>query len=111
MDTFRKLLRILLNLLIPVCGITLVVWLTPKALRFFSPFVIGGVLALIANPLVRFLERRVKMRRKFGTVLIISGVLALLIGGGSLLCVRLGRELFSFLTDLPGVLEHASQQM
>ncbi len=111
MDSFRKLLRILLNLLIPVCGITLVFWLTPKALRFFSPFVIGGVLALIANPLVRFLERRVKMRRKFGTVLIIGGVLALLIGGGGLLCVRLGRELFSFLTDLPGVLEHASQQM
>lgn len=111
MDTFHKLMRILLNILIPVCTIVLIFWLTPKALRFFSPFVVGGVLALIANPLVRFLERKVKMRRKFGTVLIIGGVLALVIGGGGLLLVRLGRELFSFLTDLPAVLESVGRQL
>ena len=63
MATFRKLARIILNILIPLAAIGLTVWLLPKTLGFFSPFVAGGVIALIANPMVRFLERKVKMRR------------------------------------------------
>lgn len=111
MTTFRRLARIILNILIPLGTIALTVWLLPKALRFFSPFVAGGIIALIANPLVRFLERKVKMRRKFGTVLIIGGALALVIGGGGLLLTRLARELFSFLGDLPQVLDGVSGQV
>lgn len=111
MATFRKLARIVLNILIPLVTIGLIVWLLPKTLGFFSPFVVGGVIALIANPMVRFLERKVKMRRKFGTVLIIGGVLALVILGGGALLMRLARELFAFATDLPQVLDNVSSQL
>jgi sporulation integral membrane protein YtvI len=107
----RELTRIVLNILIPLGSIGLTAWLLPKLLRFFSPFVVGGIIALIANPLVRFLERKVKMGRKYGTALTIGGVLALVIVGGGLLLMRLGRELFSFLTDLPAVLENVGDQL
>lgn len=111
MATFRKLARIILNILIPLITIGLIIWLLPKALGFFSPFVVGGIIALIANPMVRFLERKVRMRRKFGTVLIIGGVLALVIVGGGFLVVRLLRELFSFVADLPQVLDSVGGQL
>ena len=50
----RRILRILLNILVPAAEILLVcvggLWL----LRFFLPFVIGWLIAMVANPLVKF---------------------------------------------------------
>lgn len=43
------------------------------------PFVVGWILALLANPLVRFLERRVKLVRRHGSMLIIIAALAIVI--------------------------------
>ena len=51
-----------------------------KLLGFFMPFVIGWIIALIANPLVKFLERHLKLVRRHGSMVIIVGVLILVIG-------------------------------
>ena len=111
MDTLRRLARILLNILIPRVVIGLIIWLLPRVLGFFAPFVVGGIIALIANPMVRFLERKVRLRRKFGTVLIIGGALALVIIGGYAVISRLVRELAGFISDLPSVLESVGDQL
>ena len=111
MDTLRRLARILLNILIPLVVIGLIIWLLPRVLGFFAPFVVGGIIALIANPMVRFLERKVRLRRKFGTVLIIGGALALVIIGGYAVISRLVRELAGFISDLPSVLESVGDQL
>ncbi len=111
MDTLRRLARILLNILIPLVVIGLIICLLPRVLRFFAPFVVGGIIALIANPMVRFLERKVRLRRKFGTVLIIGGALALVIIGGYAVISRLVRELAGFISDLPSVLESVGDQL
>ena len=55
----KRYLRMILNIVIPFLGLCLVIFLGPRLLRFFMPFVVGWILALLANPLVRFLERRV----------------------------------------------------
>ncbi len=111
MKTVRRLIRIALNILIPLVTIGLILWLLPRLLSFFAPFVVGGIIALIANPMVRFLERKVRLRRKFGTVLIIGGALALVIIGGYAIISRLVRELAGFLSDLPSVLESMGDQL
>ena len=67
------------------------------------PFVVGWILALLANPLVRFLERRVKLVRRHGSMLIIIAALAIVIGlfyGAGLLVYR---EMGSFLADAPEI--------
>ena len=72
-------------------------------LHFFMPFVVGWILALLANPLVRFLERRVKLVRRHGSMLIIIAALAIVIGlfyGAGLLVYR---EMGSFLADAPEI--------
>lgn len=111
MSKHRSLLQIILNIVIPLIGIGLVVWLLPKILYFFMPFVIGGIIALIANPLVRFLEHKIRIRRKFGMVLIIGSVLALVIGGAYLLLSWIAREIVSFVGALPDIMTGVSAQM
>ena len=52
----KRYLRMILNIVIPFLGLCLVIFLGPRLLRFFMPFVVGWILALLANPLVRFLD-------------------------------------------------------
>ena len=78
----RRYARLILNIVIPAVEILLVCLLGPKLLKFFMPFVIGWIIAMIANPLVRFLESKVKLVRKHSSALIVIAVLALIIGLG-----------------------------
>ena len=97
----KRYLRMILNIVIPFLGLCLVIFLGPRLLRFFMPFVVGWILALLANPLVRFLERRVKLVRRHGSMLIIIAALAIVISlfyGAGLLVYR---EMGSFLADAP----------
>ena len=99
----KRYLRMILNIVIPFLGLCLVIFLGPRLLHFFMPFVVGWILALLANPLVRFLERRVKLVRRHGSMLIIIAALAIVIGlfyGAGLLVYR---EMGSFLADAPEI--------
>ena len=72
--------KIVVNLLLCILVAVLVIWLGPKLLSFFLPFVIALIVSAIANPLVNFLERKVKILRKYSSAVIIVCVLALLFG-------------------------------
>lgn len=99
----ERCFRMILNIVIPLLGLCLVIFLGPRLLHFFMPFVVGWILALLANPLVRFLERRVKLVRRHGSMLIIIAALAIVIGlfyGAGLLVYR---EMGSFLADAPEI--------
>ena len=72
--------KIVVNLLLCILAAVLVIWLGPKLLSFFLPFVIALIVSAIANPLVNFLERKVKILRKYSSAVIIIFVLALLFG-------------------------------
>lgn len=97
----RRYARLILNIVIPAAEILLVCLLGPKLLKFFMPFVIGWMIAMIANPLVRFLESRVKLVRKHSSVLIMVAVLALIIGLGYFLISRLVMQAAELAKDLP----------
>lgn len=101
MKSWVKYVRILTNLVIFLVLAALVVWLGPRLLMFFMPFVLGWIISLIANPLVRFLEKHVKIVRKISSVIIIIGVLALVCLGGYALISFLARQIAGFLSNLP----------
>jgi len=71
-------LKIVVNLILCILTAVLVIWLGPKLLSFFLPFVIALIVSAIANPLVNFLEKKVKILRKFSSAVIIVFVLAIL---------------------------------
>jgi len=70
--------KIVVNLILCILAAVLVIWLGPKLLSFFLPFVIALIVSAIANPLVNFLEKKVKILRKYSSAVIIVFVLAIL---------------------------------
>lgn len=70
--------KIVVNLVLCILAAILVIWLGPKLLSFFLPFVIALIVSAIANPLVNFLEKKVRILRKHSSAVIIVLVLAVL---------------------------------
>lgn len=71
-------IKIVVNLILCTLTAVLVFWLGPKLISFFLPFVIAIIVSAIANPLVNFLEKKVKILRKHSSAVIIILVLAVL---------------------------------
>ena len=111
MQDRKRILRILLNILVPVAGIVLVCTLGPWLLKFFMPFVIGWCIAMIANPLVRFLEKRLKLVRRHSSVLIVVLVLAVVIGLVYFLISRLFLEMAGLIKDLPQLYQAGKEEV
>lgn len=99
MDTKHK--KTVINLILYFVGILLVCYFAPKLLRFFMPFVLGWIIAWIANPLVRFCENKLKIVRKHGSLVVIVGVLALVFTGGYFLISWGVQEVIAFGKSLP----------
>lgn len=99
----RQICRLLLNVLIPALGWFLLCFLGPRFLKFFMPFVIGWVIAMLANPLVRFLERRIRLVRRHSSIVIVVSAIALVVGLLYLIVSRSARLLWSFIQDVPAL--------
>ena len=69
------------------------------------PFVIGWILAMLANPIVRFMERHLKIVRKHGTVVVIIGALALVILMLYIAGVNVVRQIGDLIADIPQIIE------
>ncbi len=99
----KKILRLILRILLPASGWLLLCFFGPRLLKFFMPFVIGWLISMLANPLVRFLERKLCLVRKHSSMVIVAGALALVIGLIYLAVSNGARLLWSFTKDLPGL--------
>ncbi len=111
MERLTRILRYLLNIWLPVFGWLLAIFLGPKVLGFFMPFVTGWILASLANPLVRFLEDHLKILRKHSSVAIVVMVLAGVIGLFYLLVSRLVYEVAELTRDIPALYELAKAEV
>lgn len=101
--SMKKYVKAFLNLLITAFILLAVVFLLPRAIVFFMPFVIGWIIALIASPLVRFLEEKLKIKRKISGAVVIILVIGLVVLIAYLIGGKLIRELMGFIEDLPGL--------
>lgn len=75
-STGRENLKLIVNIMVSLVILLLCIFLVPRLVLFFMPFVIGWIISCIANPFVVFLERKLKIRRKAGTVVVIICVIA-----------------------------------
>lgn len=105
MEDGRRIFRILLNILIPITEIVLICTVGLWLLKFFMPFVIGWLIAMVANPLVKFLERHLNLVRRHSSVIIVVVVLFGVIGGIYFLLGKIVMEFKSLVTDLPELYE------
>lgn len=111
MKQSTKYLKICSNLAWAVTLIFVLVFVIPRLLLFFMPFIVGFILSLIANPVVRFLEKKLKIKRKYGTVLIII----LVVGAVGLLCYGVWAALVvgikGFMNYLPTMTVNAEMEI
>ena len=106
-----KYVKIIVNLLFAIGVVLFFLLVFPKLLGFFLPFVIGWLVAMIANPLVRFLEKKVKILRKHSSAIIIVVVIAAIVGVIYLLVSMLIRETKLLSDDLPNIIEQLGAQL
>lgn len=95
--------KVIWNIAAPLAMTGIVCFLGPKLLKFFLPFVIGWIIAMLANPLVRFLESRVKILRKHSSVIIVVIALAAVIGLLYFIISRLLIQAYQLAKDLPAL--------
>lgn len=79
MKSSKKYFKALVNLGVALTILLLVVFLLPRLIIWFMPFVIAGIISMIASPLVRFFEEKVKLKRKWGSAFVIIVVIALVV--------------------------------
>lgn len=101
-----KYLKIFTNLVIFILTILTLIFVVPKVIKFFLPFVIGWIIAMITNPLVKFMEKRLKIVRKHSSMMIIISALALVIVGVYFAGTAITREAAGVIEDLPQIVEN-----
>ena len=98
----KRYTQLVLNILVPILMIAAVVLFVPRLVIFFIPFIIGAIIAWIANPLIRFLNTKTKlMKRQHASVVIIIFMLVLI---GAILYIAISvavRFCVGFAEDLP----------
>lgn len=102
----KKYLKALVNICISLVILVLIVFLVPKLLVFFSPFVAGWIVALIAAPLVHFFETRFKIKRKAGSAVVIVLVICLVLLVLYLAGSKLVKEAAGLINAIPAMWEN-----
>ena len=99
----KKYGKACVNIIFAAFIIVIGIYIVPKIIMLLMPFIFGWFLATLANPLVRFFEEKLKIKRKAGSVLVIimviSGICFLLYGAGQ----RLVKEILGLLRIMPGM--------
>lgn len=99
----KKYLKVFLNLGIAAFVLFIFIFLVPKLLVLFMPFVIGYLIALVASPIVRFFEEKLKVKRKASTALVIIFVIGIVVLCLYFIGAKLGTQLTGFVTELPSM--------
>lgn len=111
MKKSTKYLKIFANLIYVVAVICIFAYVFPKILGFFAPFVVGFLLSLIANPVVRFLEKRINIKRKYGSVIMILTVIGVIVFACYGLIIALANGLSEFVDYIPVLYEDAGIEL
>lgn len=100
---FKTYFKVLLNLLTAVVVVLAIIFVLPKVIVYFMPFVIGWIVSLIATPIVKLFEDKLKIKRKAGTALVIVLVLAIVIAICYGICYFLVVQAVAFIKDFPNI--------
>lgn len=103
-------IKIVVNTLLFIIAVLFLLFVVPKLLGFFMPFVIGWIVSMIANPLVKFLEKKVKIVRKHSSAIIITVVLAAIVGLLYVTIAMIVKESMQLIDELPELVDKASNQ-
>ena len=109
-QSLKTYLKVVLNLVTALVILLLCIFLLPRVIVFFIPFIVGWLISLIAAPVVRFFEEKLKVRRKAMSAIVIIAVLAGIILLVYAIGSKLVKEGINFANELPQMLEAIGAQ-
>ncbi len=114
MERKRPYWQVAVSLIFSLLATAAFVVIGIKAIGFLMPFVIGWIIASIAAPLVNWLEKRLKIVKKLGTVMIVIAVIGLIVVAIYFAVSRLSLEISDLIQDFPDLyaqLEHGLREI
>ena len=107
----KKYCKAVVNIVLAIAILLVVIFLLPRLLAFFAPFVVGMVIAWMAGPPVKFFEEKMKIKRRAGSAVVIIAVIALIVlaiyGLGSILI----KEGIGFVQAFPEMWEGVQEDL
>lgn len=79
MKRWEIYLDMMMELLVIAAGVVLLIFVVPRCLGFLWPFVAGWIIAMIAHPVIEYLEKKIRLPKKFGSVILIVAVVTAII--------------------------------
>lgn len=93
----------LATILLWIIGFAIFLYSVPLAFNFFQPVIIGGIIALIVYPMVRFLEKKLKIIKPFGMTIVSILIISIIISAGYFIIAFLYEEVISLISDIPSI--------
>ena len=100
MDNTRPYWKVIVSLALSLLATIFVIVAGVGLIQFFMPFVIGWMIACIANPVVCWLDNKLKIEKKFGSAIMIVAVLGAVIGVFYLIVSLLVREIGDLVVNM-----------
>lgn len=111
MGDTRPYWKVVVSLIFSLLATAFVVGAGVGLIRFLMPFVIGWIIASIANPVVCWLDKKVKIEKKFGSAIMIVVVIGAVVGVLYLLISTIVRELGGLVSNLPEMYQEIELQL
>lgn len=110
MENTRPYWKVIVSLVVSLLTTAAVIIGGLGLIRILMPFVIGWIISCIANPVVCWLDKKLKIQKKFGSALMIVLVLGAVIGLAYLVISCLVKELGGWLLSLPQLFETITEE-
>ena len=103
MKRWEIYLDIIMELLEILAGALLLIFVLPKTLAFLWPFVAGWIISMIAHPVIEYLEKKVKLPKKFGSAILIAVVITAIIAVLYFAVRGIALQVIGFVQDMPDI--------
>ena len=110
MKRWEIYLDIIMELLVILAGALLLIFVLPKTLAFLWPFVAGWIISMIAHPVIEYLEKKVKLPKKFGSAILIAVVITAIIAVLYFAVRGIALQVIGFVQDMPDIRQEIMRQ-
>lgn len=111
MENARPYWKVIVSLIFSLAATAFVIGAGVGLIRLFLPFVIGWIISCIANPVVCWLDKKLKIRKKLGSVIMIVVVLGVVVGLLYLIGSMLVKEAGDLIKNLPAMYREVGVQL
>lgn len=110
MKRWEIYLDIIMELLVILAGALLLIFVLPKSIVFLWPFVAGWIISMMAHPVIEYLEKKVKLPKKFGSAILIAAVITGIIVVLYFAVRGIALQVIGFIQDAPDILHEIMRQ-